>query len=125
MLVRNALPKKMNIWERLFKSFAESRGYLCYYGYRIKGEAHPYDFYIPELNLIIELDGCWNHRCLDCFSHLPEDGIRSKDLYLTMFAVSHGYDVLRIKWHDYVKIGSDVFRNSIEDWLQCKIKDAA
>lgn len=57
------------------------------------------DFYLPEHNLIIEVDGCYWHNCPEHYpnNHKKKRGI---DLVRTEMMRLSGYKVLRIWEHD-------------------------
>lgn len=55
--------------------------------YRKVGNAHPYDFFLPEYNTIVEIDGTYWHT-------KPEQ--KEKDEIQTEQALEKGYNVMRI-----------------------------
>ena len=65
------------------------------------------DFYIPSLNLIIEVDGCWWHRCPIHFNTGDSQRFRDKDMKRTKNLEALGYNVLRIWEHDIPSLGVD------------------
>lgn len=91
-----------------------------------------YDFYIPSLNLIIEMDGGIGHANGIMFSNSKntlEERIET-DKYKVQKAKEHGIDVIRIDCqynHDrfnYIKENTitklnDVFDLSVVDWNEC------
>ena len=56
------------------------------------------DFYLPQQNLVIEVDGCWWHGCLDCYpgggAKLDQFEERQKQLSIL------GYSAIRIWEHE-------------------------
>ncbi len=73
--------------------------------YQIPGYRHPYDFYIPGSNLIIEYDG------IQHFQHVPyfhrEYSLEYRqdiDKQKTIRAIQNNYPILRIHYKDFDKI---------------------
>lgn len=57
------------------------------------------DFYLPQQNLVIEVDGCWWHGCLDCYpssQYLDKFTERCRKLEFL------GYSSIRIWEHELV-----------------------
>ncbi len=55
------------------------------------------DFYLPQHNLVVEVDGCWWHGCKDCCpTSLKEDKFEQRHQKLAEL----GYDSIRIWEHD-------------------------
>lgn len=94
-------------WEDSVAKIMTDAGIVYRRQFRIKGSRHPFDFFIPSLNLIIELDGCFWHGCEVCttktmrsrYPHMKR--ARRNDPIITRFAESKGYRVLRITEHDF------------------------
>ena len=57
------------------------------------------DFYIPEKNLLLEINGCWWHCCEQC-GHADIDDKRQKDIKRQYFLRSQGYNVYSLWEHD-------------------------
>ncbi len=58
------------------------------------------DFYLPQQNLVVEIDGCWWHGCLDCH---PDGGanldrFESRKSRLKVL----GYSAIRIWEHELI-----------------------
>lgn len=86
-----------------------------------------YDFYIPNKNLIIEIDGGIGHGNQTRFSSKEES--LSRDLYKDKIAKEHGIKVLRIKCtnsdFNTMKNGlkeslQNIFDTSTINWLECE-----
>lgn len=63
-----------------------------------------YDFYIPDLNIIIEVDGVQHFKRTRYGSHLS---IAKRDAYKMKCAIQHGVSVLRIYQPDVIKMSFD------------------
>lgn len=90
-------------WEKELASWLIERGIEFNYNYQIPGlptyfGGHPYDFFLPKYNLIIELDGCYWHGCPTCYPNNVSTAER--DNKLTEVARNLCYRVLRIWEHD-------------------------
>lgn len=88
--------------EKTIARWLERQGIRYQQQYRIPGCHHPYDFYLPDHNIIIEFDGAhhWRGRWW-----LTEDAEavtqalerqREKDAFETSYAQQHGYEIIRI-----------------------------
>ena len=89
-------------WENEVSSWLKERGIPFTYNYQIPESPHPYDFFLPDFNLLIELDGCYWHPCQVCypsFSDVQKEAIEN-DLRNTQIALNSGYQLLRIWEHD-------------------------
>jgi len=78
-------------------------------------EVHGYyaDFYLPESNLLIEVDGCYWHGCDICGfkgrNNKQKEANREKRL------LHSGYDLIRIKEHDIEMYGAKIaLKNAME-----------
>ncbi len=59
------------------------------------------DFYIPSTNTVIEVNGCFVHRCAQCgFNKHGAEEIRAKDARKLAYLESKGYTVKIIWEHD-------------------------
>ncbi len=58
------------------------------------------DFYLPQQNLVIEVDGCWWHGCPDCHPNggATVDGFEARRQRLAAL----GYDAIRIWEHELI-----------------------
>lgn len=73
--------------ERDFKQWLEENNIKYIEQYRRVGNAHPYDFFLPEYNLIVEIDGHYWHSKPD---QIVKDQQHVDD------AISRGYNIVRI-----------------------------
>lgn len=70
-----------------FKTWLQNNNVVYVEQYRKVGNAHPYDFFLPEHNLLVEIDGHYWHS-------KPEQQI--KDTQHVEDAISKGYKIVRI-----------------------------
>lgn len=70
--------------------------------HRPDGYSKPYDFYVPEANLLIEYDGWFWHHSEWAIEKGAEDRDREKDEY----AEEHGYELLRVTERRMEKLGA-------------------
>jgi very-short-patch-repair endonuclease len=80
--------------------------------YRIPDTTHPWDFYLVQLNLLIELDGCYWHSCP---IHFP-DISANEDEFWTTYATMSGYYVLRIWEHNKYQMYDILERRLSGEW---------
>jgi very-short-patch-repair endonuclease len=57
------------------------------------------DFYVPSENLVIEVNGCWWHRCKEC-GHKDDIRARFRDARRVRSLESRGYEVIVLWEHD-------------------------
>lgn len=80
--------------ERLFAAHLRLMGVLFEQQFYVEGHPHAYDFFLPEMNLIVEVDGCYWHGCP---THYPlQTKNRATDKSNEEFAVLFGYKLERI-----------------------------
>lgn len=95
--------------EKEFREYLKKNNVNYDYQHVVSGFNHRYDFYIKDINLIIEIDGKYWHR-LDEHNDLPDaDEIHEKDLKYTKQAIASGYNILRIRAEDINKYGCNLF----------------
>lgn len=63
------------------------------------GEYFRYDYYIPEKNLIVELDGPQHFR--EVYENLSLKQVQERDEKKQKLALEHGLCVMRFKWEDF------------------------
>lgn len=81
--------------------------------YALQGFRYRYDFYIPHLNLIIEIDGEFWH-CLGDFSNKDcASEVHDYDLKKTNVALSLGYKFIRVTDSQIFKYGASLFEDMI------------
>lgn len=91
--------------ERTIAAWLEERGIPFEQQYQIKGLHHPFDFYLPEYNTIIEFDGAhhWHNPWWNVAGKTAEEIAarmekqQVKDMKHTEFAQQAGYLVIRIR----------------------------
>lgn len=71
--------------------------------YRPKGTRRIFDFYLYELNILVEADGDFWHYS----QWASERGIPKRDKDKEQWAISQGFKVMRIKGSDVDKFGAD------------------
>ncbi len=59
------------------------------------------DLYVPALNLVIEVNGCYYHSCGPCALTSPDPKRSGRDQRKLAWLQSHGYRVLVIWEHDF------------------------
>ena len=70
--------------------------------YRLAGDSHNYDFYVPVTNLLIEVDGeFWHHS-----EWAREHGAVERDRKKDALAAERGYSLLRIRERDIQENGA-------------------
>ena len=69
--------------------------------FRKTGINHPYDFLLPEFNLLVEIDGTYWHS-------LPNQKLKDKDQ--VVHAINAGYNIVRIDATEAKKVGYDYSR---------------
>lgn len=79
--------KKDTLPERKFYEWALLNKHNIIKQYKIIGSHHPYDFFLPDKNLLVEIDGTFWHS-------LPKQKIR--DTAQVEYAVNSGYNIIRI-----------------------------
>lgn len=97
---RRRLPGTSKLEERFAKDFLERLGVKYIYQFEVKEIGRWYDFYLPEHNLIIEVDGSYYHAdprvvTEDKMKPMHKHNIRV-DEYKTKWALSHGIPIMRI-----------------------------
>ena len=83
--------------ERMFAEYCDRKGikyYQQFFG--VSGTNHPYDFYIPSMKLIVEVDGDYWHSSQEQ---------KNKDAYYTEMAQKAGYNIIRLSETDIMKGG--------------------
>ncbi len=83
-----------------FRDFLSGLGFDVVHPYTVDGRRT--DGYLPGINMVIEVDGCYWHGCKDCGFDNPskQEADRQKDEHYS----NHGYRVLRIWEHDVLKL---------------------
>jgi hypothetical protein len=76
------------------------------------GRCYPYDFYIEEINIIIELDGRQHFQQVGNWTR-PEE-TKNRDIYKMKKALEQGISIIRI-------YQEDIWNNN-EEWIDKKVK---
>lgn len=97
---RHKLPGTSKLELTFAKDFLEKLGVKYIYQFEVKEIGRWYDFYLPDHNLIIEIDGSYYHadpRVVkeDKLTPMHKHNIRV-DEYKNKWALSHGIPILRI-----------------------------
>jgi very-short-patch-repair endonuclease len=87
-----------------FKKELERKNIKYIQQYRIKEEGHMYDFYLPKINVIVELDGDYWHGNKNTYSELSDAQKRQFEIdkVLTQKALDGGFLILRF-WGSDIK----------------------
>ncbi len=101
------------------KSFTRNLGYLhmadILYSQDIEFESEYklsnryYDFYLPEYNLLVEVDGGWHNI----------KGVKEKDTIKTEIAKNANIDLIRVKWTG-TKLNYEALHKAIQDRINTK-----
>lgn len=92
--------------ERKFIAWCETNAVEYKHQYRIKGIRHVYDFYLPQLNCIIEVDGDYWHSTAAQLS---------RDAMFTAAATGIGYNVMRFLRSEIIKSKSECFASILAE----------
>ena len=74
----------------------------------------PFDFYLPELNILVEFDGIQHYEAIEYFG--GEKSLvsqQNRDLIKTEFAKSNEYNLIRIAYNENIEEKLNVLLNSI------------
>ena len=94
--------------ELRFASWADSIGLAYISQHRLYADDHKYDYYIPSLNLLVEIDGVYWHK-----------DMKYRDSIFDTIAEQYGYNIMRITDKKIYKHGDAVFYR-IYEVLECK-----
>jgi very-short-patch-repair endonuclease len=88
---------------------------ICYtYQYTIPGHTHNYDFYIPSLHTIVEIDGDWFHAKGRYYERPNAKNIHSRDWFLTEIAETSGYKIFRFTESELKNKGENIFESLLQ-----------
>jgi len=98
--VRHKLPGTSKLELRFAQEFLEELGVKYIYQFKVEEIGRWYDFYLPEHNLIIEIDGSYYHAdprvvSEDKLTPMHRHNMRV-DEYKNKWALAHGIPILRI-----------------------------
>ena len=110
---RHKLPGTSKLEERFAKDFLERLGVKYIYQFEVKEIGRWYDFYLPDHNLIIEVDGSYYHAdprvvTEDKLKPMHKRNMRV-DEYKTKWALAHGIPIIRIWEKDINESPTKVF----------------
>lgn len=97
---RHKLPGTSKLEERFAAEFLEKLGVKYIYQFKVEEIGRWYDFYLPEHNLIIEVDGSYYHAdprvvTEDKLKPMHKKNMRV-DEYKNKWALAHGIPIIRI-----------------------------
>jgi very-short-patch-repair endonuclease len=98
--------------EKFAKEFLDKLGVKYIYQYKAESIGRYFDFYLPEVRLIIEVDGDYYHaygKIREEMSPMQKKNTRV-DEHKNKWALMHGIPILRIWEHDINKNPSEVMR---------------
>ena len=110
---RHKLPGTSKLEERFAKDFLDRLGVKYIYQFEAKEIGRWYDFYLPEHNIIIEVDGSYYHAdprvvTEDKLKPMHKRNMRV-DEYKTKWALAHGIPIIRIWEKDINESPTKVF----------------
>ena len=97
---RHKLPGTSKLEEKFAKEFLQKLGVKFIYQFKVEEIGRWYDFYLPEHNLIIEIDGSYYHAdprvvSEDKLTPMHKHNMRV-DEYKNRWALAHGIPIVRI-----------------------------
>lgn len=110
--------------EKFAKEFLDKLGVKYVYQYKAESIGRYFDFYLPEVRLIIEVDGDYYHaygKIREEMSPMQKKNTRV-DEHKNKWALMHGIPILRIWEHDINKNPSEVMRVLKEKIGNCSEK---
>lgn len=110
--------------EKFAKEFLDKLGVKYVYQYKAESIGRYFDFYLPEVRLLIEVDGDYYHaygKIREEMSPMQKKNTRV-DEHKNKWALMHGIPILRIWEHDINKNPSDVMRVLKEKIGNCSEK---
>lgn len=89
----------------IFAKLLEDKNIKCEIEFKIG--KHFVDFYLPDFNMVVEINGCYWHQCEKCNQNSGHNGmtaeeIRNKEALRLEYIKSKGYKVKVIWEHDLV-----------------------
>ena len=89
--------------ELIFEAWLKHNNVKYEQQYRKVGNGHPYDFFLKDYNLLVEVDGHYWHS-------KPKQQVKDKEH--DEFAISKGYNIIRISTKDFNK------DNDFSKWIK-------
>jgi hypothetical protein len=103
------IKKSPSKWEIDLKNYLLSAGLIenvdFIHQYQFREGSHPYDFFFPKSNIMLELDGCRVHGCTCRTEHIP--GVKrmmANDARNNATVKLLGIQMIRIWYHDRDKL---------------------
>lgn len=93
--------------ERQFAEFCKSNNIRYVEQYRKVGNYHPYDFFLPDYNLLVEIDGTYWHS---------SPAQKAKDLKHVENALQAGYNITRIDTTELAEQKGDYWK-WLSNWI--------
>lgn len=97
---KHNLPGTSKLEETFARDFLEKLSVKYIYQFEVKEIGRWYDFYLPEHNLIIEVDGSWYHSDPRLVKEEDMNPMQRRnkrvDEYKTKWALMHGIPIMRI-----------------------------
>lgn len=110
--------------EKFAKEFLDKLGVKYVYQYKAESIGRYFDFYLPEVRLLIEVDGDFYHaygKIREEMSPMQKKNTRV-DEHKNKWALMHGIPILRIWEHDINKNPSEVMKVLKEKIGDCSEK---
>jgi len=86
--------------EVMFMKWSDEKSLAYIQQYQINKKGHPYDFYIPSMNLLVEVDGLYWHS---------SNTAKARDAKHSEKAVEEGYNIIRFNDHEILKTKGKCF----------------
>ena len=100
LVQKHKLPGTSKLEERFATDFLDKLGVKYIYQFEVKEIGRWYDFYLPEHNLIIEVDGSYYHADPRVVSEDKMKPMHKRNMrvdeYKTKWALAHGIPIMRI-----------------------------
>ena len=124
---KHHLPGTSKLEERFATDFLEKLGVKYIYQFEAKEIGRWYDFYLPEHNLIIEVDGSWYHSDPRLVKEDEMNPMQKRnkriDEVKNRWALMHGIPILRI-WEKDINESPDKVLKELRERLYIQDKKA-
>ena len=108
--------------ERFAHDFLDKLGVKYIYQYEAKSIGRFFDFFLPQSNVLIEVDGDFWHGNPKIYENGPVNGVQKRakviDELKNNWAVNHGIRILRVWEYDINNNAQKVL-----EWLRNELKD--
>ena len=103
-MISGNLQPKISVLEKRIADYLRTKypRTTIQYGIPESSVGHPYDIYVPELKLLIEVDGSYWHVDLE------------EDHMLDVLARQHGYNIERISWDENQQLSDEQLADMID-----------